>query len=103
MKLLYLTPGERLKDLVNDWHALDLGNGHHLVCVRWRDEASEMAWSEHPDVIPLPHPIFQSTAVIPDEHLVHLRGRFTLQDQSNVHHVIKEAAKEDPWMRLHVL
>jgi hypothetical protein len=103
MKLLYVTTGERMAAINADCHGLDLGNGKVLVCVRWRDELYEVGWAEHPEVIRLPHPIFQSTAVIPDEHLSHLRGRFTLPDQSTVHHVIQEAAKDDPWMRLHVL
>lgn len=103
MKLLYITPREHTKAIVNEWHGLDLGNGMSLVCVRWRDEGAEMAWAEHPDVVRLPHPIFQSTAELPDEHMAHLRGRFELPDKSTVHHVIQQASKHDPWMRLHVL
>jgi hypothetical protein len=103
MKLFYIATKDRLSEIAGPWHAFDLNNGKHLVCVRWEDELPEMQWSNHPDVIPLPHPIFQSTTAIPDEHLAHLRGRFTLPDQSTVHDVIKEAAKEDSWMRMHVL
>lgn len=103
MKLFYLSSLEHARTVPHTWHALELGNGKVLTCIHWQDEAAEMQWSNHPDVIPLPHPIFQSTTAIPDEHLAHLRGRFTLPDQSNIHHVIKEAAKEDSWMRMHVL
>lgn len=103
MKLLYITTNECVATINADCHWLNLPSGKVLVCVRWRDELPEMEWAAHPDVIRLPHPIFESTVVIPDEHLTHLRGRFTLPDQSNVHHLIKEAAQHDPWMRLHVL
>jgi hypothetical protein len=103
VKLYYVSTTEQLGKLVHEWHALDLGNGHHLTCVRWRDEATEMQWASHPDVIALPHPIFQSAAVVPDEPLAHLRDRFELPDGATVHHVIQSASKDDPWMRLHVL
>jgi len=103
MKLLYIATAERTKEIPAEWHALDLGNGQQLVCIRWRDELPELRWAERPDVIRLPHPIFQSTAVIPDEHLAVLRGRFQLDAGATVHHVIAQAAKDNPWMRVHAL
>jgi len=103
MKLFYLAPIEKLKEVNSPWHALDLGTGRHLACVRWKDEREEMIWSNHPDVVRLPHPIFESTMPLSDEHLKHLCNRFEVSRDDGVHAVIKQAAKQDPFMRLEVL
>lgn len=103
MRLYYLATKERTAALYHPWHSLDLGNGKHFVCVDWKDEAHELDWSSHPEVIALPHPIFESTVRLTDDHIKHLSGRYVVETGHNVHHVIKQAAKDDPWMRLHVL
>lgn len=103
MRLYYIAPIEQAQKVTSEMHALDLGNGKHLVCVQWRDELSEMQWAAHPDVIALPHPILESTVRLADEHIKHLSGRYPVEVGDNVHHVIKHVAKDDPWMRLHVL
>lgn len=103
MRLYYLATKERTAAINHSWHALDLGNGKHLVCIDWKDEMSEMQWASHPDVIALPHPILESTVRLTDEHVKHLTGRYPIEVGHNVHHVIKHASNDDPWMRLHVL
>lgn len=103
MKLLYISSPEHAKTLHSPWHGLDLGNGKTLVCVRWTEEGHEMEWASHPDVIRLPHPIHESTTPLGDEAVQHLNGRYQLQASHTVHHVIKQASAEDPWMRLYVL
>lgn len=92
-----------LNGLSTGWHSLPLGNEKHLVCIDWKNGIAEFHWSSRPDVIPLPHPIFEATVPLSDEHRTHLSRRYTLNPGDNVHHVIKQAAKEDLWMRLWVL
>ena len=104
MKLYYLAPASRIKEIAHDchWLALD-GSEYVLVCVRWRDEIHEMQWSNNPDIIRLPHPIFESAAKLGDLAAAHLSKRFTIDGQHTVHDLIKQASLEDAWMRLHVL
>lgn len=104
MKLFYIAPTEHCSCIQHDWHAIGLGNGHSLVCVRWRDELHEVEWSNYPGVHALPHPVFESTVSIGQTILQHLNARFpSLSAGSKVNDVVKLAAAEDAWMRLHAL
>jgi hypothetical protein len=103
MKLFYITTAEHMVDMRFAWHSLDLGDGELLVCVDWKDDAHEFRWSQTDGVIPLPHPIFEASTPLTDEHRQHLAGRYKTNSGDNIHHIIKQAAKEDLWMRVHVL
>jgi hypothetical protein len=102
MKLFYICDQEPM-GAATGWHAAPLGNGKHLVCIDWKDDAAEAAWAQRAGVIPLPHPIFEAATPLTDEHRQHLAGRYKTNSGDNIHHVIKQAAKEDLWMRLWVL
>jgi len=105
MKLYYLARPERIKEIRHECHWLMLGDSTHvLVAVRWKDEIHEMEWAGREGVIKLPHPIFESAAALLDEHLEHIKKRFPqAKTGDTIHSVLKHVAKEDPWMRLHVL
>jgi hypothetical protein len=103
VKLFYICSAETTRYIPTGYHSLSLGNDKLLVCIHWTNEAHEHAWSSRPDVISLPHPIFEATQTLAEEHVQHLTGRYAVTTAHNIHHVIKEAAKEDLWMRLRVL
>lgn len=103
MRLFYIVSPEMTQHIGTGWHSVDLGNGKLLVCVDWKNGAKELAWSEQPGVISLPHPIFESTVPLTDEHLSHLNKYFQLENGDTVHRLIKQASRHDPWMRVHVL
>jgi hypothetical protein len=103
LKLFYIVDKETTQHIGTGWHSLDLGNNKLLVCIHWRDEAHEFAWSSREDVMALPHPIYEAATPLAAEHLQHLSGRFALNAGDNIHHVIKQAAREDLWMRCYVL
>jgi len=103
MKLFYVVDSEVARQLSVGWRSLSLGNDKLLVCVDWKDEAQEFTWSSRPDVISLPHPVYESSQPLTAEHLQHLTGRFALNSGDNIHAMIKQAAREDLWMRCYVL
>lgn len=103
MRLFYICHKDTTRHLKAGWHALDLGNNKLLLCVQWADPLQEARWASRPEVISLPHPIFQSNQPLSDNHRAHCAKRFQLEDGHNVHDLIKQAALQDPWMRLHVL
>jgi len=104
VKFFYLIPVEMVHEPKHiGSHSLDLGNGKALICIDWKDDFQEAEWCAKPGVMALPHPIFQMSEPLLDEHLTHLNGRFQLEHGDNIHHLIKQAALHDPWMRLHVL
>lgn len=103
MKLFYITTMERMQEVQRSWHSLVLPSGKLFVCVEWQNDKEEFDWASKADVLALPHPIFESTQALTEEHISHLGPRLGLQSGNNVHHAIKSAAKEDFWMRLHVL
>lgn len=104
MKLYYVASMEALDKLPNaESHWLDLGNGHVFVAVDWDNDFQEQAWAAKEGVMPLPHPVFESKVALGDQHLFHLNQRFQLEKGDNVHRAIKQAARHDPWMRVHVL
>lgn len=103
MKLFYIVDRETATQLDVGWRSLELGNGKLLVCINWKNEAHEFAWSSRPDVISLPHPIFESSQALSPEHVQHLAAKFHVTTSHNVHDVIKQAAREDLWMRCYVL
>jgi hypothetical protein len=103
MKLFYITTPEIAKSLFTGWHAKDIGNGKILMCAIFNDEYDEKNWAETEGVIPLPHPIFEASTRLSEEHLKHLSGKYQLEPGHTIHDLIKQAAKEDLWMRLHVL
>lgn len=102
MRLFYITTLEAAQTL-NGWHSIALPNDKILLCVDWNNPVAELEWRSRPDVISLPHPIFESSATLSTEHLKHLCGKYPLTANHTVHHVIKMACCEDPWMRIHVL
>lgn len=102
-KLFYITTPEKTRELHNPWHALDLGSGKVMVCVDWRDDHHEAGWSDHPDVMRLPHPVYEPTLPLSDKHVEHLAGRFGICKGHCVHDVIKKAAAENQFMRLYAL
>lgn len=102
MRLFYITTPEAAATL-NGWHSINLPNGKLLICVDWKDTMQELAWRSRPDVISLPHPIFEASTPLATEHIQHFAGKYPLEEGHNIHHVIKHASKEDPWMRMHVL
>ena len=101
--MFYISTEEHCRELQQEAHWSDLKNGKVLVCVRWRDEGTEVAWSNHPDVIALPHPIFESTVELDEEQCQWLLGRYPMRLGNTVHDLIKLAAKDNPMMRLTVL
>jgi hypothetical protein len=104
MKFFYVIPVEMVHAPANiGSHSLDLGNGKALICIDWKDDFQEAEWCAREGVMPLPHPIFQMAEPLQDEHIAHLKGRFAFNNGDNIHHLIRQAAKLDPWMRLHVL
>jgi hypothetical protein len=103
MKLFYICDKEETAHIPTGFHALDLGNEKLLVCIHWTNEAHEAAWASRPGVICLPHPIFEATQPLTAEHVQHLSGRYQIIAGNNIHDMIKQAAKEDLWMRLRVL
>jgi hypothetical protein len=103
VKLFYISTHAHNRRLRQEWHAIDLGHGKTLTVVRWKDPIHEMKWASHPDVIPLPHPIFQNVEPLTDEQLHHLSRRFNVEKGHNVHHVVKQAARLNPLFRLQVL
>lgn len=103
MKLFYICPKDETRFIPTGWRALDLGNDKLLVCVNWANDAHEAAWASRPDVIPLPHPIFESATPLTDEHRQHLAGRYKTNSGDTIHHIIKLASREDFGMRLWVL
>jgi hypothetical protein len=103
VKTFFITTPEHAQELKHEWHGIDLQNGKLMICLRFRDEGHEMEWTSHPDVIRLPHPIFESNIPLTGEHHGNLWQRFALVPGDGIHDVIKQAAKVDPFMRLHVL
>lgn len=103
MKLFYICSIETTQHIGTGWHSTDLGNGKLMVCIDWNNEAKEVAWASREGVISLPHPIFESTIPLTAEHVQHLSGKYQVTTDHNIHHVIKQAAKEDLWMRCYVL
>lgn len=103
MKLFYIVTLDHMKDMPFAWHSLDLGNGKLLACIDWKSDPHEHHWAQREGVLPLPHPIFEASTPLSDEHLKHLSGRYAIGTTINVHDVIRQAAKEDLWMRLWVL
>jgi hypothetical protein len=105
MRLYYISSLAVLSELPNvASHWMDLGNGHVLMAVAWDNDFQEQAWAEKEGVMPLPHPIFKAKKPLSDVHLGHLTRRFPKLEQGhNIHHLIKVAARDDPWFRCHVL
>lgn len=104
VKLFYIVDKpERMLGVIFSWHSLGLDGEKILVCVDWKDDTHEFDFAQREGVIPLPHPIFQMAEPLNAEHLSHLGQRFSLEQGHNIHHLVKKAAKEDFWMRLHVL
>jgi hypothetical protein len=103
MKLFYVVDKETTQHIGTGWHSLDLGNNKLLVCIHWKDEAHEAAWASRPDVISLPHPIYEAAVPLTDEHVRHLSATFPQAVGGNIHSIIKEASKRDLWMRCYVL
>jgi hypothetical protein len=104
MKFYYIVPlkvATEPRHVASHW--FEIGEEKALICIDWKDDDHELAWSSRPEVISLPHPVFEASAPLTDEHHSHLQHHFQLQKGDNVHHVIKQAAKHDPWMRIHVL
>lgn len=103
MKLFYITTPEIAKTLHREWHGHELKNGKILICAEFFVEHEEYNWANTEGVIALPHPIHESTHRLSEDHLKHLCPRFDLELGHNIHHLIKQASKDDLWMRLHVL
>ncbi|HXH85252.1 MAG TPA: hypothetical protein VNI35_00415 [Nitrospira sp.] len=103
MRLYYIATTAKCREIKGDWHALDLGEDKHLVCVGWQSEGTEAEWANHPDVTRLPHPILEPQNAIESGQQAHLARRFDMKNVDNVHHLIQQAAEHDPWMRLYVL
>jgi len=103
LKLFYITTLNRLKMVRRSWHVIDLGNDKVLACIDWKECQEESVFASFPDVICLPHPIFESRDNLTAEHVKHLSGKFTATTDHNIHHIIQQAVKEDLWMRIRVL
>ena len=102
MKGYHITTQERLDALRNENERVDLGNGKFVVCVKWKDEGHEAEWTRHPEVINLPHPLFQSQELLSSEHIEHLSRRYSIQAGHTAQDFVKEAMKENPFFRPHV-
>ena len=103
MKLFYVTGEPGRYECPRQWHSLKLYAGTHLLCVDWRDSQEEAEFAAREDVLPLPHPIFEATKPLTDEHLKHLSVRYKFDTGATVHDLLKQAALEDPWFRVWVL
>lgn len=99
VKSYYITTPVHARELHHAWHGIDLGNGKLLVAVDWHNAAHEQGWTDHADVVSLPHPVWDAGVKLSDEHRTHLSEKFGCQDGDTILHLIRKVCCEHPIMK----